>query len=204
MFIKSTSLLRIAIPVAAIISLSACIHTPQTELESYSHYGTLKINKAITIAPDTARTYFQNGQTANGFNQYAQHCRIEVTKLSEMKQQILPEEFKITKISLDEEYIASKDKPSSLYWAQAQATQYDFANSIQLAYTGDSQRPETMDLVHFYLHSSKQPNIYRLTCAGALSNGRPQDYPHSVRPDADIINQILGSYGQLVLKKQNN
>lgn len=42
-----------------------------------------------------------------------------------------------------------------------------------------------------------RPDVLRLTCAGRLSNGDPQDAPDSWRPDLARINAMLGSYGRI-------
>ena len=140
----------------------------------------LKLQQNVVIPANTTRVFFQNGEIIekSGFNHYRQHCRLEINTLSEQPQTVYAEKNAIDSISWDEEMIAALD------------------SGIQLAST-DEHPPETMDLIHFWLDSKTQPALRRLTCAGSLSDGDPADAPHSYPPNQEIINQILGKYGQL-------
>ncbi|WP_029408623.1 hypothetical protein [Thiomicrorhabdus sp. Milos-T2] len=160
---------------------------------------TFFLKQALEIAPNSARVYIQQGESnTSGFDHSAQHCRVEISNLSEHKQIIKPEHFIIESVSVDEEAIAKiHRKATQLAFNLANNTQTDFPVFIGYLGLGNQELPETMDLIHIYLKSTKQPNVYRLTCAGALSNGNPMDAPRSYRPDLKAINHILGSVGEI-------
>ncbi|WP_130538441.1 hypothetical protein [Thiomicrorhabdus indica] len=174
----------------AIIGLfSACSSAPPSHMMNIKQGQTFELKVPIDIPAGSAKTYIQFGKvTGRSFNQTEQHCRIEINELQNQTTTIQPEQFKISNVEIGEEQIAAKTLP---------------AGGIQLAFVGnamafgDNQRPETMDYVHFYLDSTQQPNVLRLTCSGALSNGNPFDEPRSHRPQREQINQILGTIGQM-------
>lgn len=171
--------------------LQGCVNTPHKELADYAAYPTFELQQPVSIDADSTRVFFQNGQAGNGFNHFEQHCRLEVKTLKPVKQTLSPDIFKITRLQLGEEMIAALNQPLLL-------AALDNQNLYAMG-SSDYEPPETMDLIHFYLHSERQPDVYRLTCAGSLSNGSMQDYPRSIRPDANKINEILRGIG--VLKK---
>lgn len=160
---------------------------------------TFILKQTLEIAPNSARAYIQQGKSnTSGFDHSEQHCRVEVNHLSENKQTINPEHFIIKSVSVDEEAIAQISlNGTQLAFNSANKTQTDFPVFVGYLGLGDQERTETMDLIHIYLKSTKQPNVYRLTCAGSLSNGNPLDQPRSFRPDLKAINHILGPVGEI-------
>ena len=157
------------------------------------------LNQPLNIPAGSTRTYIQAGETLGGagFNHSEQHCRIEVRTLSENKQIVQPDVFKINAIQIDEEMIASKFVPQ-IQLALSETVMSDALNQTHLVVAESSyERLETMDLVHFNLTSSKQPDVMRLTCSGSLSNGNLMDAPRSYRPDFNQIKVILGDIGYI-------
>jgi len=179
----------------AVITLSGCIGYSNTEFENIKVNKHFVLKQEINISPYTTRTFIQNGKAMNksGFNRYAQHCRIEVKELLDTKQTISPDRFVITSIEYGEEMIASNKPIAQFVMATSGQTQ----NDIKLAGGFDQPRIETMDLIHLNLVSAKQPNVMRLTCAGALSDGNIPDGPEIVRPGLKEINLILGNIGYI-------
>lgn len=188
-----TSITQKLTPFSLVVSLglglSACSSAPPLHMMDVQVGQSFKLNTPIKIPAGAAKTYIQFGKiTGRSFNQTEQHCRIEIKELKDQATTIQPDTFEITRVQLGEEQIATKTLP---------------AGGIQLAFVGnalafsDNQPPETMDYVHFYLSSTQQPNILRLTCSGSLSNGNPFDEPRSHRPQREQINQILGSIAQI-------
>lgn len=187
------SIQKILLLTLPLFLLQGCISTPHKELADYAAYPTFELQQPVSIDADSTRVFLQNGQAGNGFNHFEQHCRLEVKTLKPIKQILSPDIFKVTRVQLGEEMIAASNQPLLLARLDS-PTLYAMGAS-------DNEPPETMDLIHFYLHSERQPDVYRLTCAGSLSNGSLQDYPRSIRPDANKINEILGDIG--VLEKGN-
>ena len=192
--------LAIIIPVTLIGCSSQSI---QTSLGVASG-DTFVLSQVVEIPANSSRTFIQNGKltSRNGFDHSEQHCRIEVSTLSENRQVILPEIFKITSVTTDEELIAiTHSKPILLAANNTNENQTDYLTFKGLIGFNSQERPETMDLIHLNLRSKKQPDVMRLTCAGSLSNGDIADAPRSYRPDFESINKILGSIGYIKTKK---
>lgn len=161
--------------------LTGCQALQTKSYEGLNTNQSLTINKLIKVPAHSARAFIQQGKLTSrqAFNRADQHCRLELKELSHQETFIHPGNFKITAITLDEEMVATLQKP------------------VIIASIGDYQRPETMDLIHLELQSVAQPNVMRLTCAGSLSDGNLADAPQSYRPNLEMINQILGNYGSI-------
>jgi len=190
----------LAITAASVFMLSACSTVPSQSQMNVQAGQTFTLNKAITIQPDTARTFIQYGKvtTQNGYERYDQHCRIEIRELKDATQTIQPQTFSIEKVRLDIEQVAQSAMPATHYAKHdIKPAQPSDWYTVSMGGGSDQAPPETMDIVHFYLSSNTQPNIFRLTCAGSLSLGNPFDSPRSHRPQKAEVNKILGRIGQL-------
>jgi hypothetical protein len=143
------------------------------------------LNKPIEILPDTTRRFIQHGEltTRFAFDRSEQHCRIEVRTLSSHSRMIKPDQFVIARVSLGSEAIAMR--------SQTLAAGPGF--NLTLAMEDDGP-PEMMELIVIDLVSLRQPDVMRLVCAGALSNGDLMDYPRNLRPNLKQINGIMGNY----------
>lgn len=190
-----------AVIASIFLSLTACFSLTMKQYDDLNINQHFVLNKALTIAPNSARSYIQNGQRLGsaGFNRSQQHCRLEVKNLSDKVQTIQPETFKITSIQIDEEMIAQKQsKQIQVAMNDYAQVQSDAPSITQIMFADNTpERVESMDLVHLNLMSKNQPNVMRLTCSGSLSKGNPQDAPESYRPDLKQINQILGDVGHI-------
>jgi hypothetical protein len=180
-------------------TLSACNTQPPKSLMDIQAGETFVLETPITIRANHSRSFIQNGVLTGGsFNRREPHCRIEVLTLSEQPQIVQPEDFNITHVNIDEEMIALRNLPIQLAMNDSMnATTMTDASAPQLLAMGGDESPETMDLVHLYLKSKQQPNVYRLTCSGALSDGSPADAPRSYRPQRQQIQNILGKIGHI-------
>ncbi|MDG6774273.1 hypothetical protein QCB45_08000 [Thiomicrorhabdus sp. ZW0627] len=178
--------------------LSGCSITPPKSLMDIQAGETFTLKQPVTFRAENVRQYIQFGElTGGGFNQSEQHCRIELYEMPKKAYMVQPQNFKISRVQLDEEEIARNQDRIMFAANQYTTVQSDVAPNLMLLARDDYQRPETMDLVHLYLKSDTQPNVYRLTCSGALSNGDPKDAPRSYRPDRNDINRILGNVGSI-------
>lgn len=168
-------------------TLIGCEHlTEQTDIASGQVFV---LTQPIEIKADTTRRFIQNGQLTSqfAFDRRLQHCRLEVRTLAEQSRIIEADEFEITRIRFDSEAIAMRQ--------QFLAAGAGF--NLQLAQDDDGGPAEMMDLIMLYLKSERQPDVMRLVCAGALSDGNTMDYPRNLRPKLDQIHQILGDYGYI-------
>lgn len=178
--------------------LSSCSLTPPKSMMNVQAGETFVLKQAITFPAEKTRQFIQFGEvTGSGFNHSEQHCRIELYEMSKQAVTIQPESFIISRVQLGEEQIARTDRSMQFAANQYAAIQTDIAKDPIMLAMDNYDRPETMDLVHLYLKSDKQPNVYRLTCAGALSNGDLKDAPRSYRPERADINRILGNIGMI-------
>ncbi|WP_024852131.1 hypothetical protein [Hydrogenovibrio kuenenii] len=186
------------------LSLTACSLTPPKSMMDVQADNTFQLNQTLTVPANATRIFIQYGKvtTRHGFNRQDQHCELEVNQIKDHEQKILPDHFTITKVRIGNEMVANRlTKNQPVMLAQADTgimsdTQIPWQNLV--ADTTDNNRPETMDTVMLYLKPThNNPNIFRLTCAGSLSNGDLQDAPRSYRPEKAEINTILGSIGHL-------
>lgn len=167
---------------------TSCSTTPPASMMDIQTNSLFELKQPITIPAGKAKTFIQFGKiSGQSFDRREQHCRLEINELQQHKTTIQPEKFRIHKIQIGEEQIATQRLPAGI----------KFAFVSNASAQADNQPPETMDYVHFYLESKTQPNVLRLTCAGALSNGNPMDAPSSYRPQRTEINQILGQIGTI-------
>ncbi len=166
--------------------LVACQNMPPRPYASIKHF---MLEQPVVIPAGTTRIFFQQGAAKpyEAVDWYAPWCALEVRTLKETATTVRPDTFVITRIQLDEMEVAVRPGMQlAALWK----------GSAALA-LGGQERPQTMDAVHLYLHSARQQDVLRLTCAGRLSDGDPQDAPDSWRPDPARINAILGGYGHL-------
>ena len=178
------------------VSLMGCSTTPPKSLMDIQAGEHFNLKQAVTIPAGKVRSYIQFGQVSGGgFNSTEKHCRIELYALSDKPTTIQPERFLIERVNTGEEMIAQNEVGIQYAFNQYASVQTDIAPTMALAF-GDNQRPPSMDLVNLYLKSDTQPNVYRLTCAGSLSDGTTLfDAERSSRPQREDVNRILGSVG---------
>lgn len=192
----------------SIMAISSCASIPSGNTMDIQAGDTFTLNKPVTFAPDHARVFIQYGKQTrqSTYEKYDQHCRLEIKALKSQSQTIQPDTFEITRVRIDVEEIASQvpSQNDPIHYAMNETDYFPTSKLVQaeskwvrLSLGGESEPPETMDIVHLYLSSKKQPNILRLTCAGSLSTGDPLDAPRSYRPQKAQINAILGSYGKI-------
>ena len=130
------------------------------------------MNQELVITPNLARIHFQYGkiQPENNLDKYYPNCSIEIKTLSNSTQTILPDQFNIYRIAHEEEY-------SGLGIHFARLVSSD----------NGSPSPENW-VTHFYLKSTKQPDVYRLSCQHWED---PADARHVTY---DEIKKTLGKY----------
>lgn len=186
---------------ASLATLTSCTLAPPKSLIDVQAGEHFVLKQAVTLPAGKLRHYIQFGQLSGGhFSSYDQHCRLELYTLTEKSTTINPQRFLIDRVATDEEMIAQADW--SIHFTDNSANRafmavQNDAPPLSNVVFAENQRPETMDLVHLYLTSDSQPNVYRLTCAGSLSNGALQDAPQSYRPQREQINRILGRVGEV-------
>jgi hypothetical protein len=107
----------------------------------------LILNKNITIPPNRARVFIQNGHLlkANAVDQYYPFCEFEILTLSDQSQTIQTDRFQIHELS--------KQMKTSRQQLRYASTSLDHLDQPLIAYN-----------TVMYLTSSRQPDVYRLSC----------------------------------------
>ncbi|BBP47111.1 hypothetical protein THMIRHAS_24840 [Thiosulfatimonas sediminis] len=179
---------------SAVLLLNACSLTPPKHMMDIQQGEHFNLQQSLSIPAGSARVYIQNGQiTGYGFDRFEPHCRLEVKTLREQATLIQADQFKITAVRIGEEAVAERTTQS----VPQMLANFGLQPAMASDSDKDSNRTPTMDYVHLYLQSANQPDVLRLTCAGALSDGDPFDAPRSHRPQREKIKEILGKIAQI-------
>ena len=145
---------RILILAFSLMFLLSCTSTSTRNLiPAYAPTAKLVLNQDLTIPANTTGIFIQGGTvvTASGRDQYHPNCRLIVRDLKSTPQVVKTDQFDITHIKFNEDYVST----ASPRYATA-------GGLIQLASGGPS--PQDYATL-FYLTSSKQPNVTKLVCA---------------------------------------
>lgn len=140
----------------------------------------LKLNKPLTVSPRSAGVRIQNGKIAeNKFDQWRPNCRIRVRDPASTNQIIQPDEFTITQIGIEFQYVQSQE--------------IKLAAGISFAGGVGSATAEVMR-TNFFLESKTQPHVMRLSCQHWEN---PSDSRHLMLSE---IEETLGEYFTFQLK----
>lgn len=173
--------------------LTACSQSPVKQTLNLSNDNKVTLLENLQVAASTSRVFIQNGQVTSkqAFDRYTPHCRFQLQTSQEGAQSIQADDFVIIEVQEAEEEIALQQPIMLASLSIGIGINYNLSNN-------DNNRAETFDLVHLYLKpTTKNPEIFRLTCAGALSNGAPEDGVKAERPNLKRINQILGNLAKI-------
>lgn len=108
----------------------------------------LVLKRPLEIPGGEASVYIQDGEPTSywSVDKYQGHCKFEMWSIVERDRTIKPDRFIVEKVGRDREYVDSQ--PRRL-----------------LASADDDGGPYVeIGMVLMYLHSSSQPDVYRLTC----------------------------------------
>lgn len=111
----------------------------------------LTLNLPLIIPANKARVYLQAGTVVsdNDVDRYYPNCSLEIKTIKPSAQTIMLDTFEIIKVKNDEEMSGIKMIYASRGFAGA----------------GDGPISHQNWVTHFYLQSSKQPDVFRLSCA---------------------------------------
>lgn len=143
--------------------------------------ATLVLHQSVEVAAGRARVFFQDGGLAGPgglgrgtYNSYRPHCALEIDSVKHSGFVINPGTFGISLVQRSIESVVSADEIRVAAWP-----------ALAGRYGRNSDRFH--DGYHFWLVSSDQPMVRRLTCYGVFA--RPSDlFP----PTLDEINAALG------------
>lgn len=116
----------------------------------------LILNKPLVIPANKARVYIQGGNVVheNAVDRYYPNCSLEVRTIQTSPQEIKADSFRIQKVSWDEE----ASYPKLIYASSRHITR-------RLVSDDDGPVSHENWVTHFYLQSSKNPDVFRLSCA---------------------------------------
>ncbi len=142
----------LGLTVSLIILISCNSTSGISVVTSYAPNAKLILNQNLTIPANTTGVYIQGGRvvTAAERDQYHPNCRLIVNDLKDTTQEVKADEFTITRILFNEDYVS---RPMPRYASAG--------NLIMIADGGAS--PQDYASI-FYLSSTRQPNVTELVC----------------------------------------
>jgi hypothetical protein len=165
-----------------LMTLTAC--APLTVQDEHSPYSripvgsTVILNQPLDVPRYHARVFIQDGRVVSktGMNIYYPHCNFETSSVSDGTARIEPDRFLVTGIRLDEVEVVRRPGPVLMA-------------SLVLVDGGEDGGgpPPTSRLVHYRLHSERQPDVMRLTCHGGMAEAWEVAYPSLAE-----IREVLG------------
>ena len=126
------------------------------------------LNRALTIPPDRAGVYLQDGQVVapGQIRSYYPHCKLEARRPLGAAQTVNPDEFVITRVS--RVWANAVDAGTVLY--------ADASRALRMRASSDQDSGPSIRafVTNMDLRSDKQPDVSRLVCA-------QWGYPHEDR-----------------------
>lgn len=140
----------------------------------------LTINRELTIPAYKARVHMQSGKIVSEKNIdfYFPNCSVEVRTIKKIPQKIFPDVFTIKMIKTEEELTDISGRIFARF-----AERYDGSVSHENRIT------------HFYITSSKQPDIFRLSC---------QHWEDPIDARHLTVSEVKTTLGDYVTFKTNN
>ncbi len=141
----------------------------------------VRLNRQLTVPGGQTRVFLQRGQVVSKakLDRYYPSCNFEVWKLRQTPTIIHPGSFAVTKTRRAINQVVSLEpvQVAGLRWSR-----YDDDHAM------------IMHVVHMWLQSAKQPNVYKLTCRSWL------DIPADAKqPNVKDMREALGSYATITL-----
>jgi hypothetical protein len=162
----------------------------------------LILNQGFVIPPHELKIFVQDGRLAYGANEYYPFCKFELRDLKDTPQEVRPDEFTIDSVSRQTGVFAAFDQfdKRSLLAGIGVIGGYG-GISIGIGGTGisifDGKPSPVVYGIRMDLSSSRQPNVFRMTC-GHLQD--PDMGAHYL--SIDEIRQALGGVFTLRLPQE--
>lgn len=148
----------------AMVALAGCAGSASYEGNENSPFyvippeSQLVLNHEVTIPANAVSIYLQDGRILpfSDVRKYYPHCKFELYSMSNVARQVAPDTFAVTRVMQEESQSADA---GIMRYAQSQ-------QNVTMADMGD---PGGLPLIAFvtrmYLHSAKQPDVFRMNCA---------------------------------------
>lgn len=149
----------------------------------------LELHRDVSIPPQRARVFFQDGRLQYGVNEYRPHCHISVRRLSAQDQTVHAGRFSIEKVYGRVGEVVTGDH-----------IQLAAAGSADIMAEGGNGNGEGLKIYSYImkLRSDQQPQVTHLVCGGVADMPALADYPTL----QDIVN-ALGDYATLIRPQSN-
>ena len=147
--------------------------------------STVKIKRTLVVPPGYTKVYLQRGQVVSKRNldRYYPSCNFEVWKLRQTPTKIHPGTFSVARTVRDIDFMV-----------QLNPLQRDAPRRVDSDYGGMDM---IIHVVHMRLKSTKQPNVYRLTCRSW------QDFPPEAKePTMKDMREALGGKASIRLSRR--
>ncbi|MEN8205313.1 MAG: hypothetical protein ABFS24_04785 [Pseudomonadota bacterium] len=105
---------------------------------------TVTLKQDFPIRPDRSNEYIQDGKISfyEAISEYHPHCKLELRTIADTERVIHPETFSVTRVYRQEDFVGYK----------------------KMIFAGDGDSGQIMSTTYLFLHSEKQPAIFRLSC----------------------------------------
>ncbi|MFN2350120.1 MAG: hypothetical protein ABR558_11210, partial [Thioalkalivibrio sp.] len=140
--------------------------------------SSITLNQTLSISSGYARVFMQDGQVIpkGAVNQYYPHCNFEVSTVSDGTARIERDTFLVTGQRQGDVQVVRQPTPMRVV-----------SLGLMLAGEDDGTPPPISRLVHYRLHSERQPDVRGLTCHGGLADDWEARYP-----SREEMHQVLG------------
>lgn len=143
------------------LALTACQPRPPKPAADNPYFripaGTrLVLNRAVEIPPHQAAVFFQYGKRVSpnfGIDKYQPSCKFEMWNITDTARTIQPDSFSVIHVVLNQQYV-DNTRPGLRYAALTVADRDDGGGPFA-----------SIENTVLYLHSQRQPHVYRLTCS---------------------------------------
>ena len=173
--------IRMTVFVVSTLLLAACAPAVyQTGIYSGNlSVGTvLELREPLAFRAERSRVFLQDGEVIKQgkLNRFAAHCNFESTKLAKQGDVIEPDTFRILRVEQSYDRVVMANHPMVA------------SNAVTARLWDNKRGPTSISRYYsFYLDSSRQPEIFRMTCHGAEA-----DQPEARLPTRPEIESVLG------------
>lgn len=180
--------MRFLVLVVAAVLLAGCQSLRYEGDENSPYYrlptgSRVQLKQTLAISPEKVGVYIQNGKIMSWseIDHYHAYCKFEVRKRKDTEQQVLPDEFVVTRVV--------QDVVHSVRWGEWQVAE----TLLGMRVSDKSGGPSLWTYAtYMYVASDRQPHVFRLGCGHSA-------YPGSREAVHLSINQIRRALGDVIV-----
>ena len=166
MTIRTSYLLAVSILLVLTTGCQDTGHARHATLTPAQQVHTVTLNRDFTIRADRASEYIQDGEVRSydKITEYYPHCIFGLREITPAAYTVKPDTFSVQRVHLDQ-----------------------FVRGfIEIMVAGDGDYGFIMSTTDFYLHSDRQPEVFRLSCQQLDASFEAR------QPTLDEMQQTLG------------